>query len=171
MRYEIGKNINVVKARLEDVNMLLCFQKEVINDMENKEFFAPLTKKEFTDPIQNGFVGILYFNNKMIGLFVLTIPYKEVIDEYQLEDNNDVGIFDSIMIKNEYRGSKLQQQSLDYAEMIAKTLNLKRIVATVHPDNVWSLNNFLDKDYKIINKKNIHGGARYIIQKTLRTKS
>ena len=36
MRYEIGKNINVVKARLEDVNMLLCFQKEVINDMENK---------------------------------------------------------------------------------------------------------------------------------------
>ena len=45
--------------------------------MENKELFKPLIEEEFTYPIMNnGLVYLLYFENEIIGLSVITrIPF------------------------------------------------------------------------------------------------
>lgn len=69
-------------------------------------------------------------------------PKKEIIDEYLLDDTLNVCILDSIMVEEKYRGSKLQLQIMTYLEEYAKKLKLKQIVATVHPDNSYSINNF-----------------------------
>lgn len=169
MKYVIGENIKIKKANINDIHTIIKFQKEVIDKMNNKEFFTPLTKHEFIFPIKNnGIVYLLYYNNEIIGLFVLTInPEVDIIEEYKLNDNNNVGIIDSIMIKESYRGSSLQLQGMDIIENDAKKLQIKKLVATIHPDNKYSLNNFIKRKYKIINKINIHNGPRYIVIKEI----
>lgn len=112
---------------------------------------------------------ILYFENEIIGLFVLTLnPKDDIINEYQLEDANNIAILDSVMIKREFRGSKLQLQGMKIIDIDCKKLNIDKIVATVHPDNKYSLNNLLEDNYKIINTINIHGGIRNILIKEVK---
>ena len=69
------------------------------------------------------------------------------------------------MIKKEYRGSKLQQQIVRLLDNQISLFNLRGVVATVHPNNIWSLNNLLECDYKEINRITIHGGERIILFK------
>lgn len=152
----------ITNDRLDEV---ICFQKDIIDNMENKEFFCPLTKEEFLVAI-NGRdnVYFLKFNDEVIGLFVATCDIDDVISEYQL-DNNNVMLIDSIMISENYRGRGLQRKILNYLEIRAKELNVDSLVATVHPDNIYSLNNFLVEGYQIINRLKIHGGPRCIVYK------
>lgn len=168
-KYVIGKNIIIKLATEKDIEKITIFQDEVIDNMKNKEYFTPLTDKEFIYPIKNnGLVYLLYYGNEIIGLFVLTInPEEDIIEEYKLDDNKNVGIIDSIMIKENYRGSSLQLQGMDIIENDAKKLQIKKLVATIHPDNKYSLNNFIKRKYKIINKINIHNGPRYIVIKEI----
>ena len=93
--------------------------------MENKELFKPLIEEEFTYPIMNnGLVYLLYFENEIIGLFVLTInPKDDIINEYQLEDTSNIAILDSVMIKREFRESKLQLQGMKIIDIDCKKLN------------------------------------------------
>lgn len=170
IKYIINKNIKLKKSTINDIKNIIKFQEEIINDMENKELFKPLIEEEFTYPIMNnGLVYLLYFKNEIIGLFVLTInPKDDIINEYQLEDTSNIAILDSVMIKREFRGSKLQLQGMKIIDIDCKKLNIDKIVATVHPDNKYSLNNLLEDNYKIINTINIHGGIRNILIKEVK---
>lgn len=169
MKYNIGENVLIKKASIDDLNKILNFQKNIIDRMPNKEFFTPLTEHEFVYPIENnGLVYLLYYDNTLIGLFVLTInPEDDILDEYQLDSPLDVAIFDSVMIAEKYRGSSLQLQGMKLINEEAHKLGVKKIVATIHPDNRYSLDNFIKDEYKIINKMEIHGGPRYIVEKVV----
>ena len=167
MKYNIGENVIIKKASINDLDKILKFQKNIIDAMPNKEFFTPLTEHEFVYPIENnGLVYLLYYDNTLIGLFVLTInPEDDILDEYQLDNSLDVAIFDSVMIDDKYRGNGLQLQGMKLINKGAAKLGVKRIVATIHPNNRYSLDNFLKDEYKIINQINIHGGPRLIVEK------
>lgn len=164
MKYKINENIRLVKAHINDLKEIENFQSNVINDMERKDFFTPLTKKEIVYPLENnGVVYMLFDKETMIGLFILTInPPQEIIEEYKLYDNTDVAILDSIMIDKNYRGSGLQRQGMEFIYNETKKLNVKKIVATVHPENIYSSRNFDSLGYKVINEITIHGGKRLI---------
>ena len=45
---------------------------------------------------------------------------------------------------------------------VESILNVKKIVATVHPENIYSSRNFDILGYKVINEITIHGGKRLI---------
>ena len=165
-KYELKDNIDLIAATKMDIDKLMTFQGNVIDDMEDKSFFMPLTEQEFLDAIAIGKVYMLYHLDRMMGLVVLNCkPRKDIIDEYKLDDVADVGIIDGVMIDKEYRGSKLQQQLIHYLSYEIKKYSLRQVVATVNPDNVWSLNNFISCGYEIINKIIIHGGERLILSK------
>ena len=169
MKYILNENVKIKKVKKNEIKIILQFQRKIIDSMENKDFFAPLTEKEILFPIKNkGLVCTLLHNDTIIGFFVLTPnPPKKIMSEYNLDNLEKLGLLDGIMIKKEYRGSKLQQQCLEYIEKKALESGTKQIIATVHPQNIWSLNNFIEKNYKIIAQKNVHGGPRYILQKIL----
>ena len=52
-RYVIGKNIETKIITEDKLNILLDFQREIIDKMQNKEWFTPLTKEEFLIPLQD----------------------------------------------------------------------------------------------------------------------
>lgn len=166
-KYVIGNNIELKFATIDDLDMIMNFQYLVISNMINKEYFCPLLKEEFKDALDNGVISLLWDGDILVGLAVLNCkPSLEVLEEYCLNDINDIGILDSVMIKEEYRGSKLQQQLVNYLDSVITKFNLKGVVATVHPDNIWSYNNLMACNYENINKIIIHGGERIILFKS-----
>ena len=59
------------------------------------------------------YIKVLKYNNETIGLFVATCDIPNILEEYQL-DNNNVILIDSVMIREDFRGYGLQRQILDY---------------------------------------------------------
>ena len=46
-KYIIGENIDISVVSLDELNKVLLFQKEIIDNMVNKDWFVPLTEEEF----------------------------------------------------------------------------------------------------------------------------
>lgn len=150
------------------IDKALKFQKRIIDNMVNKDHFCPLTKEEFLTPILNkDNVYFLKNKNEIIALFVATCEVPEILKEYKL-NNYNIMLIDSIMVSEKFRGYGLQRQILEFLSRRAKELQLDGLVATIHPNNVYSLNNFISSGYEIINKLNIHGGPRYIVYKNIK---
>ena len=135
--------------------------------MNNKEWFVSLTEEEFLNSI-NGRDNAYFFmhDDKIVSLLVLTCDIPEVLEEYQLPSDNYM-LIDSIMVNSEYRGHKLQRQMLQFAYKRAMELKMDGLVATVHPNNTYSLKNFVEEDYKILHLLQIHGGPRDILVKNI----
>jgi len=174
MKNKLLKKIMLKKATIEEVPMLMEFQKNVIEEMLNKEMYAPLTKEEFLEPVTTaqGEVGMLYYGEELIAIAVLNAkPQKEILDKYELDDTDGVGIYDSVMVKKEYRGNKLQVKLTNYINDIAKNkYKLKKVVATVHPENIWSKNNFEETKYKALKIISIYNSTRIVYVKDLTKK-
>lgn len=169
MKY-LDKEIDVKIASENDIGLLISFQKEVINKMDNKDFFTPLTKKEFLEPIKGkDNVYMLFLDKSLIAILVATCDIPNLLEEYKLSSNN-VLLINIIMVKDDYRGHGLQRQMLEFIYDKAIKLNKDGLVATVHPENIHIIANFLKEEYEIINKLNIHGGPRYIFYKKTKDK-
>ena len=167
-KWVINKNILLKEATEKDLGILMRFQESIIENMEHKEFFQTLNEEEFLYPINdNGKVYLLYDEDVLIGFFVISVaPPMKMAGDYEF-DISDIAVFDAVMIKEEYRGSGLQRQAMEIAYDYAKDKGLKALVATVHPENFYSLNNCVIEDYKIIRSKNVHGGERLIVYKEI----
>ncbi len=166
--YLIGKNVDIHIITKDELGKLVDFQKEIINNMPNKEWFVPLTEEEFLTPIL-GKDNAYFFthNEKIIGLLVLTGDIPDILKEYQLPSDNYI-LIDSIMVKEEYRGYRLQQQILEFAYKRAVKLDMDGLVATIHPDNKYSLDNFVKQNYELLHVLTIHGGKRNIMIKKIK---
>ena len=81
--YLIGKNVDIHIITKDELGKLVDFQKEIINNMPNKEWFVPLTEEEFLTPIL-GKDNAYFFthNEKIIGLLVLTGDIPDILKEY-----------------------------------------------------------------------------------------
>ena len=164
-KYMIGENVNVHIINNNELETVLNFQKEIIDNMPNKDWFVPLTKEEFLTPI-NGRDNAYFFihNQQIIGLLVLTCDIPDILKEYKLPSDNYM-LIDSVMVKDEYRGFGLQQQMLDFAYERAIKLGVDGLVASIHPDNRYSMDNFVKQKYELLHVLTIHGGKRNIMIK------
>jgi predicted GNAT family N-acyltransferase len=163
------RTYQLVHAEIKDISQIMAFQSLVIAKMDRKDFFCPLLEQEFIDPIKsNKGVYLIFNHDELIALAVLnTSPDKEIMNEYALEEIKNVALFDSIMVKEEYRGNKITCAILKYVLEEAKKDHITSIIATIHPENIYSLNNFLDAGYYILKTIHIHGGERYIMEKDI----
>ena len=170
-KYIIGENVDFTPIGLDSVDEAMKFQADIIDGMENKEFFTPLEEQEFIGPINGrGDVYFLRHKGELIGLAVGACDIPETLAEYNLPDNlpdNNVMLIDSVMVAEGYRGHGLQLQILAKLEEEAKKLGLNGLVATVHPENQFSLVNFEKAGYRVLHEANLHGGRRFVVVKEI----
>ena len=98
---------------------------------------------------------IIPSTKKDLESFGIDLDYREVVDYGQQ------------VVSDKYRGNGLQQYMLEELEIISKEKGYKYAVTTVHPDNIYSVNNTLKNNFELIGSKEFDIGLRNIYLKKL----
>lgn len=167
-----------VKAELKVLNIsyldkIMELQKIIIDGLENKELYADTEREEFEDYIKkNGkILGCVTEDDELIamGVYAKKGYYKSNYG-YDIGLENEellkVGQIESTVVKEEYRGNKLQKIICEELEKIAVKEDTKILCATASPYNEFSVNTFMNLGYEIKKDKLKYGGLRrYVLAK------
>lgn len=183
MHKNIKKDIRIEIANIEDKNFeedlkkIITIKQDIWDQLENKDFFVINgTTKEYiyNAVLEQGLLlkAIDVISNIVGFLIVLrTIaPSNEIMQTFPNAKIEEYIEMDTVGILPDYRGMHLQRKMIEKAEkiMILKDNKIKYSIATVHPDNIASLKNFLEKGYKIIDERYMYQNKRrYVLKKDL----
>ena len=123
-----------------DLDKYIEYREYVKSYMEHPEWLGDFTKEDLEKLLNSGTkIWIYYLDNNFV-CSMMTIPSSE-----------------KNMIKFEL--------DLDYKYSIDKNYNF--VVATIHPDNIYSINNFIKDNFKQTSTKEFKRGLRNIYVKKL----
>ena len=161
------------KSYIEEIMKL---QENVERLIENKELYVSSTKDEYVEYIENPGKVIGYFtldSNELIALGVYRkLGYNKENYGYDLDMEGEklleVGQVEVTIVREDFRGNKLQKVLCEILEEIALEDKISIMTATVSPYNKYSLNTFESIGYKIGKDKFKYGGLRrYVLIKYL----
>lgn len=161
MKFEIKE------ANTEDISLINRIIQNVWQQMPYKDWFAPDDEQILQNLLQynNGTIWKAVVDNTNIIAGFLIVTYPGLDSEnlgYDISLSKDklsqVAHMDTIVVLPDYRGHRLQQKLTTYAESILKEKGFKYLMCTIHPNNVYSLNNMQKCGYKVILEKLKYGG-------------
>lgn len=152
-----------------DLDKYIEYREYVKSNMQHPEWLGDLTKEDLEKLLSNGTkIWIYYLDNdfvcsmmsipsseKDMVKFDLNLDYKEVID------------YGPMFVNHKYVGNKLQYQMLKYLDEYVKSKGYKTAVGTIHPDNIYSINNLIKDDFILTGSRNFKRGTRNIYVKKL----
>lgn len=152
-----------------DLDKYIEYREYVKSNMQHPEWLGDFTKEDLEKLLSSGTkIWIYYLDNdfvcsmmsipsseKDMVKFDLNLDYKEVID------------YGPMFVNPKYVGNKLQYQMLKYLDEYVKSKGYKTAVGTIHPDNIYSINNLIKDDFILTGSRNIKRGTRNIYVKKL----
>lgn len=167
-----------VKSELKELTIsyldkIMELQKIIIDGLENKELYADTEREEFEEYIKkNGkILGCVTEDDELIAMGVYAKKgYDKSNYGYDIGLDNEellkVGQIESTVVKEAYRGNKLQKIICEELEKIAVKEDTKILCATASPYNEFSVNTFKSLGYEIKQDKLKYGGLRrYVLAK------
>lgn len=122
---------------------------------------------------EEGFILKAVEGECLAGFLIARYP-KEVEDNlgnyWNLTDNQmqKVAHMESAAVHPDFRGRGIQKMLMAHAEAILVQEGYRYLMGTAHPDNVYSVNNFLKLGYEILTRTEKYGGLpRYVFGKTV----
>ncbi|WP_054740930.1 GNAT family N-acetyltransferase [Cellulosilyticum ruminicola] len=160
---------------LEHVKQILDLQAEIIASIEDPQIYFASTHDEIMHHIENHQILFGYFTpeNELISLMVyLRLGLDSSNYGYDLNLPKEkllaIGQIDTVLVKPDFRGNKIQYLMCKYVEEIAKQTGITMLCATASPYNPFSVNNFLSLGYEVRMDKLKYGGLRrYVLAKDL----
>lgn len=158
------------------VKKIVQLEQEVLRSLIDGESYSCSSEEEFEKGMKENVLkvlGCLTEDNKLIAMGVYAkYDYSEENYGYDLDIEGEellkVGQIESTIVKEEYRGNKLQKRICRKLEYISKEDFTEIMAATVYPKNEYSLNTFLSLGYEVKKEKLKYGGyRRYILGKIL----
>ena len=172
-----GEIINV-KLKNLDVNYIdkiMELQTVILEGLDDKRLYAATDREEFIN-YMNSFgkiVGYVTEDDDLIAMGVYAQKgYNKGNYGYDIdlegEDLLKVGQIESTVVREEYRGNRLQKIICEILENIAKEEGNSILCATASPYNEFSVNTFKNLGYEIRRDKIKYGGLRrYVLVKEL----
>lgn len=156
--------ITICLADETDVPGISEISEESYRQMEHKEWFyrddAACIRRHVS---QEGFILKAVVSGETAGFLMVRCP-KEAEDNLGVyldlspEEMHLAAHMETAAVKKKYRGLGIQKKLMAEGEEILKKQGYKYIMGTAHPDNVYSVNNFLKLGYKIIAEDKKYGG-------------
>lgn len=170
----MSDEIIVRKAEVEDIEEIYNLLVHVHEKIENKSWYTYTKKIErYNLFINDGYSVVVCHNGKIVGVCLTYVLRDDGTEFYQIVKDYYKNVDDVIEVINYavlegYRGLGLQNKMVSKVEELLKNTKYKKFVATVHPDNKYSLNNMLKNGYKIAMQTKLYGGLdRCIIVKNI----
>ena len=166
--------IVIRKGSLGDTENYIRMLQEVQAAMDNQEWFFLDPPEEIREMMESGMMQLWVAeeDGRMAGAFDYIYPgLGEMNYGYDLDFTREellrVAQMDTAAVYPAYRGRGLQKILMEKAaEEISRTPG-RILLTTVHPDNVYSLNNILKQGYSIAKKVEKYNSVRYILRKDM----
>ena len=163
-------------AHIDDIPKIMQLMSEVKTNMPQKEWFVD-DNEEYLQHLLNGHGFILLakeeLTKNLAAFFMIKFPgISEDNLGFHLGFSEEKLVqcvhMDSCVIHPYFRGNHLQSRLATLAEQKIQPMPYHYLLATVHPDNCYSLNSMLRCGYRVVKKTYLYGGLpRTIIMKEL----
>lgn len=174
------KSGNTIKANYKELDVsyieeIMELQDIIMEDLEDKQLYAPTDKEEFIEYFKKGAKVIGYLDEKD-DLIAMAVYIKKGYEKgnygYDLDLKGEsllnVGQVESTVVRSDYRGNGLQKILCEKVEDIARSEKVKLLTSTASPYNKYSVNTFKNLGYEIKRDKIKYGGLRrYVLVKEL----
>lgn len=176
----------LIRAIPQDAEELVHVMECVTAGMDNPAWFMDddivyITEHIGHEPLKKEDLGFVLKAVTMVdgkeqiaGFFMAAFPglsEKNLGHHISLSESDllKVAHMDSVVILPEFRGNGLQYKLIAKAEeVIAQETDYRILMATVHPDNKYSLNNVMAHGYEVAAEALKYGGyPRYIMKKEI----
>lgn len=166
-------DIQIYPAGKEDVPVILNIMEETYHQMEHPDWFC-IDDGEFLyrHVSCEGFILKAEVSGEIAGFLVVRCPAdaKDNLGKYlklSEEEKTLVAHMESAAVKDVYRGRGIQNKLMAEGERLLWEKGYRYLMGTAHPDNKYSVNNFLKLGYEIAAKDLKYGGLpRYVFCKS-----
>ena len=166
--------ITIRKGTASDVEGFIALLETVREAMEHKEWFyldpPELVRQQMRDGTMEMWAAMAY--DRMVGVFDVLYPGLEEYNYgYHLDFNREqllqVVHMDTAAVHPDWRGLGIQRRLLETAEQELKGAGELYLLCTIHPENVYSLNNALKQGYEVQKTLEKYGSVRHILCKKI----
>ncbi len=135
-----------------NIDEYLEFYKYVKSNMKEPSWLEEFSLNELKNILNNEGKLFNFYDNNIIVCSMLYIPSNnKTLEKHNLKyDEKLVGSCGPIMVNPEYVGNKFQKQMLELLDKYCKNIDKRYIFTKVHPDNIYSINNFISDGYKFV---------------------
>lgn len=135
-----------------NIDEYLEFYKYVKSNMKEPSWLGEFSLNELKNILNNEGKLFNFYDNNIIVCSMLYIPSNnKTLEKHNLKYDEDlVGSCGPIMVNPEYVGNKFQKQMLELLDKYCKNIGKRYIFTKVHPDNIYSINNFISDGYKFV---------------------
>lgn len=163
-----------------EIDQVVNLQELVYNGLPNKEVLYKDTKHEMLEDLYNGamIIGVYNSVDELISYRYISFPGNSTKnlgnDIYLMNRELDKVVhLETTLVSPDYRGNRLQTLTLTKAVDLIKPLDMKHIMCTVSPYNLFSLYNIMSAGLNIRALKRKYGEEagngmwRFILHKDL----
>lgn len=159
-----GKQFTLERLSCNDISEIMNLQQQCVEALPSAEIYSPLTRGELIESATlDTLVGIYSDNHLLVAaaIIVSNRASKRNLATNTGDAQEAIITFDAVFVSPYWRGYGFQKLLIDYCIRQAKSSDkIRKIVATVAPDNVYSESNFIAAGFKIVGHANKYGGLK-----------
>ena len=158
-----------VESENIDIDKYIEYREDVKKNMEHPDWLGDFQRKDLEFLLSNGSKLWIFYNGEDYVSSMMLIPSDEkTLKKFELDlDYKEVVDYGPMFVNPKYRGNKLQAQMLEYLDNYSKELGYKYAAGTIHPDNVYSINNLVGDGFIYKGTNTFTRGIRNIYLKEL----
>lgn len=152
-----------------DIDKYIDFREQVKKNMEYPDWLGDFSKKDLIKMLENETkIWIYYLNDEPVCSIMLIPADEKALLKFELDLNfKEVIDYGPMFVNYKFIGNDLQFQMLKTLDEYCINLGYKYVISTVHPDNIYSINNLVKDNFELVNTKKFKRGIRNIYLKKL----
>lgn len=158
-----------LKCINKDVNIdeYIKFRELVKQSMEYPEWLGDFTKEDLIKMRNdNSIIWVYYLDNDPVCSMMLIPSTEKALNKFEIDlDYKEVVDYGPMFVNPKYVGNGLQYQMLKELDNYCVKLGYKYAAITIHPNNIYSINNLLKDNFVLVGTKKFTRGVRNIYLK------
>lgn len=161
-------DLNYVNDKI-DVDKYIEYRENVKKAMKEPDWLGDFSKDDILYMLDNNSKIWMYFKDKEFICSMMLIPStKKDLDKFGIDlDFNEVVDYGPMFVNPKYVGNSLQYQMLKELDEYSSNKGYKYAISTVHPNNIYSINNLIKDGFELVGYRIFTRGERNIYYKKL----